>query len=153
MQSSLSWSLSTPISSSYITKLCSPGFRFYQDLTTQLYRALYSLLTELVTVKKLLHINTSNTAVICNLGIMQHGKPVAYFSKSWIALNVTTALQIKSYYLLWRVMTLCEFRSMLLVGAKLTIHTDHVKLLMLGDSSQQWLRWISYINEYGPELK
>ncbi len=67
MQSSLSWSLSTPVSSSYITKLCSPGFRCYQELTAQLYQAIFSLITELDTVKKLLRSNTSNTVVICNL--------------------------------------------------------------------------------------
>ena len=61
-------SLSTLVFSSYITKLWSPGFRFYQELTTQLYRNLFSLLTKLDTVKKLLRSNTSNTAVICNLG-------------------------------------------------------------------------------------
>ena len=49
------------------------------------------------------------------------------------------------------VMTLKEFRSMLL-GAVINIHTDHINILTLGDSSQRRLRWISYVDEYGPTL-
>ncbi len=48
-------------------------------------------------------------------------------------------------------MTLREFRSMLL-SAELHIHTNHKNILNIGDSSQRHLRWISYIDEYGPEL-
>ena len=48
-------------------------------------------------------------------------------------------------------MTLREFRSMLL-GAELHIHTDHNNILNIGDSSQRRLGWISYVDEYGPEL-
>jgi hypothetical protein len=49
-------------------------------------------------------------------------------------------------------MTLREFWSTLL-GAEITIHTDHENILSIGDSSQQRLRWISYDDEYGPLLK
>ncbi len=49
------------------------------------------------------------------------------------------------------VLTLNEFWSMLL-GAELHIHTDHKNTLNIGDSSQCRLRWISYVDEYGPEL-
>ena len=49
------------------------------------------------------------------------------------------------------VMTLKEFRSMLL-GAVINIHTDHINILTLGDSSQRQLRWISHVDEYGPTL-
>ncbi len=48
--------------------------------------------------------------------------------------------------------TLYEFRSML-VGAELHVHTDHKNILSIGDSSQQCLCWISYVNEYGPKLQ
>jgi hypothetical protein len=48
-------------------------------------------------------------------------------------------------------MTLSEFRSMLL-GAELHIHNDHKSILHIGDSSQRRPRWISYVDEYGPEL-
>ncbi len=48
-------------------------------------------------------------------------------------------------------MTLREFRSMI-SGAELHIHTNHTNILHIGDSSQHYLRWISYVDEYGPEL-
>ncbi len=47
--------------------------------------------------------------------------------------------------------TLQEFRSMLL-GAEIHIHTDHKNIISIGDSSQRRLRWISYVDEYGPQL-
>jgi hypothetical protein len=53
--------------------------------------------------------------------------------------------------LLCVVATLREFRSMLL-DAELHVHTDHKNILNVGDSSQRRLRWISYVDEYGPEL-
>jgi hypothetical protein len=49
------------------------------------------------------------------------------------------------------VMTLKEFRSMLL-GAVINIHTDHRNILTLRDSSQRRLRWILYVDEFGPTL-
>ena len=53
--------------------------------------------------------------------------------------------------LLCVVATLREFRSMLL-GAEIHIHTDHKNILNIGDSSERRLRWISYVDEYGPTL-
>jgi hypothetical protein len=53
--------------------------------------------------------------------------------------------------LLCVVATLCKFCSMLL-GAELHVHTDHKNILSIGDSSQQRLCWIFYVDEYGPEL-
>ncbi len=53
--------------------------------------------------------------------------------------------------LLCVVATLREFRSMLF-GADLHIHTDHRNILNVGDSSERRLRWISYVDEYGPTL-
>jgi hypothetical protein len=40
----------------------------------------------------------------------------------------------------------------MLLGAKLHVHTDHKNILNIGDSSQQCHCWISYVDEYGPEL-
>ena len=40
----------------------------------------------------------------------------------------------------------------MILGAELQIHTDHKNILHIGDSSQRRLRWISYVDEYGPEL-
>ena len=51
--------------------------------------------------------------------------------------------------LLCVVATLQELHSMLL-GAEL--HVYHMNILNIGDSSQRQLRWISYVDEYGPEL-
>ena len=53
--------------------------------------------------------------------------------------------------LLCVVATLREFRSMLF-GAEIHIHTDHRNILNDGDSSERRLRWISYVDEYGPTL-
>jgi len=78
-----------------------------------------------------------------------NGFPVAYYSK-----KLNNAQQ--NYFtvdkeLLSIFTTLSEFRSMLL-GAELHIHTDHKNILHIGDSSQRCLHWISYVDEYGPEL-
>ena len=40
----------------------------------------------------------------------------------------------------------------MLLGAVINIHTNHKNILHLGDSSQRRLRWISYVDEYGPTL-
>jgi hypothetical protein len=48
-------------------------------------------------------------------------------------------------------MILHEFWSMLL-GAELHTHTNHKNILHIGDSAQCRLGWISYVDEYGPEL-
>jgi hypothetical protein len=40
----------------------------------------------------------------------------------------------------------------MLLCAELHIHTNHKNILNIGDSSQCRLQWISYVNEYGPEL-
>jgi hypothetical protein len=53
--------------------------------------------------------------------------------------------------LLCVIATLREFRSML-PGAELHIHTDHKNILNVGDSSEQRLQWISYVDEYSPTL-
>jgi hypothetical protein len=40
----------------------------------------------------------------------------------------------------------------MLLGAELHIYTDHKNFLHVGDSSERQLRWISYVDEYGPNL-
>ncbi len=40
----------------------------------------------------------------------------------------------------------------MLLGAELHIYTDHKNILDVGDSSEQWLHWISYVDEYGPNI-
>jgi hypothetical protein len=80
---------------------------------------------------------------------MQDGKPVAYYSKKLNCAQMNYATIDK--VLLCVVAALKEFRSMLL-GAELHVHTDHMNILNIGDSSQRRLRWISYVDDYGPQL-
>jgi hypothetical protein len=40
----------------------------------------------------------------------------------------------------------------MLLGAELHIYTDHKNILNVGDLSEQRLRWIPYVDEYGPNI-
>jgi hypothetical protein len=80
---------------------------------------------------------------------MQDKCPVAYYSKKLNSAQMNYATIDKE--LLCVVATLCEFFSMIF-EAELHIHTDHKNILNIGDSSECCLRWISYIDEYGPTL-
>jgi hypothetical protein len=95
------------------------------------------------------HIFTDASDYQLGACIMQEGKPVAYYSKKLnnTQMNYTTI----NRELLCVVATLRKFCSMLL-GAELHVYTDHKHILSIGDSSQQCLFWISYVDEYGPEL-
>ncbi len=95
------------------------------------------------------HIYTNASDYQLGLCIMQEGQPVACHSKELN--NAQRNYLTVDKELLSIVMTLREFWSMLL-GAELHIHTDHKNISNIGDSSQRRLRWISYVNEYGPKL-
>ena len=80
---------------------------------------------------------------------MQDNRLVAYYSRKLNSAQRNYATIDKE--LLCVVATLKEFCSMLL-GAELHIYTDHKNILNVGDSSERRLRWISYVDEYGPTL-
>ena len=80
---------------------------------------------------------------------MQDDHPVAYYSRKLNSAQCNYVTIDKE--LLCVVATLWEFRSMLL-GAELHIYTDHKNILNVGNSSEQRLRWISYVDEYGPTI-
>ncbi len=81
--------------------------------------------------------------------IMQDDHPVAYNRRKLSSAQCNYATIDKE--LLCVVATLREFQSMLL-GAELHICTDHKNILNVGDSSEQRLHWISYVDEYGPKI-
>ncbi len=87
----------------------------------------------------------------CQLGgcIMQDNHPVAYYSKKINSAQRNYATIDKELRCV--IATLKEFRSMLL-GAELHLYTDHKNILNVGNSSEQRLRWISYVDEYGPTI-
>jgi hypothetical protein len=97
---------------------------------------------------KTFHIFTDASDYQLGACIMQEGKPVAYYSKKLNSAQMNYATIDKG---LLCVATLHEFCSMLL-GAELHVHTDHKNIPSIGDSSQQPLRWISYVDENGLEL-
>jgi hypothetical protein len=95
------------------------------------------------------HIFTDASDYQLGACIMQEDKPVAYYSKKLNSAQMNYATIDKD--LLCVVAALREFGSILL-GAELHNHTDHKNILSIGDSSQQFLCWISYVDEYGPTL-
>jgi hypothetical protein len=101
------------------------------------------------TRNKPFHIFPDASDYLLGACIMQEGKPVAYYSKKLNSAQMNCATIDKD--LLCVVATLREFCSVLL-GAELHVHTDHKNILNVGDSSQQCLCWISYVDEYRPEL-
>ncbi len=95
------------------------------------------------------HIYTDTSNYQLGACLMQDERPDAYYSKRHNSAQVNYATIDKE--LLWVVATLREFRSMLF-GANFHIHTDHRNIFNVGDSSERRLRWISYVDDYGPTL-
>ncbi len=80
---------------------------------------------------------------------MQDNRPVAYYSRKLNSAQRNYATIDKEP--LCVVATLREFQSMLL-GAELHIYTDHKNILNVGDLFERRLRWISYVDEYVPNI-
>jgi hypothetical protein len=81
---------------------------------------------------------------------MQDNSPVAYCSRKLNSAQRIYATTDKE--LLCVVATLREFQSMLL-DAESHIYTDHKNILNVGNLSERQLRWISYVDEYGPTIR
>jgi hypothetical protein len=96
------------------------------------------------------HIYTDASNYQLGACLMQVCFPVAYYSKKLNSaqMNYTTI----DKELLCVITTLRELGSMLL-GTGIHIHTDHKIILNVGDSSEQCLQWILYVDEYTPTLQ
>ena len=94
------------------------------------------------------HIYTDSSDYQLGAVIMQDDRPPAFYSRK---LNSS----VQKYYttgkqeLLSIVETLKEFKNILL-GQKLIVHTDHKHLLYQKMSTDQIIRWILLIEEFGP---
>jgi hypothetical protein len=81
--------------------------------------------------------------------IMQKSKLVSYYSKKLNSAQMNYTTIDKKRLCVIATLHQCHF---MLLGAELHVHTDHKNILSIGDSSQQGLCWISYVDEYGLEL-
>ena len=82
--------------------------------------------------------------------IMQEGRPVVYYSKQLNPAQRNYITREKEPLAI--VMVLKELCSMVL-GAKVTIFTDHKNLTCDTFSTQRVMRWRLYVEEYAPKTK
>ena len=95
------------------------------------------------------HIFTDASNYQLGACIMQDDISVAYYSKKINIAQINYATIDNK--LLCVIVALREFCSMQL-GAELHIRTDHKNIFNVGDSSEQHLQLISYVDEYSPTL-
>ena len=79
--------------------------------------------------------------------IMQNGRPVAYYSRKLNPAQRNYSTMDKELLSIYE--TLKQYQSMLL-GAVLTIHTDHKNLVSAPSTNQRVLRQLSYIEDFHP---
>ena len=81
--------------------------------------------------------------------ISQSGKPIAFYSKKMNSAQKNYTTTEKE--LLAIVATLKEFRNILL-GHRITVHTDHKNLTFKNFNTERVMRWRLVLEKYGPEL-
>jgi hypothetical protein len=96
------------------------------------------------------HIYTDASGKQLGAVITQDEKPIAFYSRKLKSAQqrYTTGEQ----ELLSIVENLCEFRNILL-GYKITVHTDHTKIIYAKSTSYRVMRWRLLKEECGPEFR